>query len=358
MLFKSPHPPRPIKGIPYIGLALIGCLPSPLKRAYYRFKGATIGKNVSLGLFSLIQSPNITIEDGAKIAPFTFIRTRIRCRIGARSAIHAFTAIDTGVFEMGQDSSILEQVVIGGMLTPSSSLIIGSRVKIFTYSFINPTEPITIEDDVCIGGGTYIFAHSSWQSMLDGFPGSFGPVTIKRGAWLAWRVFVMPNVTIGEYATIGASSVVTRNIPAHTLALGSPAKPVKTGIEYISSFSESEQHALLLKWLREFAEYLTYIGQTAKYTLHDNDSKAQLATAEGVIIYCRQLTENTTTKANIIISFAAISETQRGIYHRSGCDWFDIATRECTFSTSTLWEELRNFLSRYGVRFAVKDANS
>ncbi len=353
--------PEPLKrprlrgsGVPFAGMALVGCLPSPLKRAWYRWRGATIGRNVALGLFSYIQSPEIVLADGVSIAPFTFIRTR-SCRIGARSAIHAFTAIDTGAFTMGEDSAIGEQVVVGGLLTPRSALTIGHRTKIFSYSFINPTEPVTIGDEVCIGGGNYIFTHGTWQSMLDGFPGSFGPVTVKSGAWVAWRSFIMPNVTIGEEATVGAGSVVTRDVPARTLALGAPAKPVKQAADYIRTLDEGERHALLLRWFGEFADFLTYLGRRVAFTHDDSGAVVRVAQPGGrefVIVYRRQASATANVKADILVSLAAIGETGR----RGLQGWFDIAARECKLVSHPLWAELRNFLTRYGVRFSVVDS--
>lgn len=55
-----------------------------------------------------------------------------------------------------------------------------------------------------------------------------GPVHIGDGAWLGERVMVMPGVTIGKKCVIGGGSVVTRDIPDYCIAVGSPARVVKT----------------------------------------------------------------------------------------------------------------------------------
>ena len=54
------------------------------------------------------------------------------------------------------------------------------------------------------------------------------PVRIGRGAWLGQNVVVCPGVTIGEGAVIGANSVVNREIPPHSLAVGAPARVLRT----------------------------------------------------------------------------------------------------------------------------------
>ena len=50
---------------------------------------------------------------------------------------------------------------------------------------------------------------------------------MKKGAWLAGGVTVLPGVTIGERAVIGAGSVVTKDIPADVVAVGNPARIVR-----------------------------------------------------------------------------------------------------------------------------------
>jgi len=53
------------------------------------------------------------------------------------------------------------------------------------------------------------------------------PVRIENGVWIGANVIVMPGVTIGENSVIGAGSVVTGDVPANTIAFGSPCKVVR-----------------------------------------------------------------------------------------------------------------------------------
>ena len=64
------------------------------------------------------------------------------------------------------------------------------------------------------------------------------PVKIGENVWLGEGVIVLPGVTIGNGAIIGAHSVVNRDVPSKTIAVGSPAKPVKI-------YSEEQK-----KWIR------------------------------------------------------------------------------------------------------------
>ena len=53
------------------------------------------------------------------------------------------------------------------------------------------------------------------------------PVTIEDGCWIGGGVIILPGVTIGQGSTIGAGSVVTKNIPANSLAAGNPCKVIR-----------------------------------------------------------------------------------------------------------------------------------
>lgn len=340
--------------IPIIKMLTVGILPSPLKVLYYKLTGAKIGKGVSIGFFSIINSKEIEIGDHAKIGHFSFITCR-KLHLGKRVRINMMVAIETGEVSVDNDSTIMEQVVIGGMLTPRSSITIGKRVKIFPYSFLNPTEAIIIEDDVGIGGANYIFTHGSWQSIIDGFPVSFGPVTIKKGTWFPWRVFVMPNVTVGEYCTIGAGSIITKSIPARSLAAGSPAKVLRQGDEYIKQYSSEEKIGIINNILTEFTEFLKYkyIEKAEKiYSTSENDLFNIWVWDGRKICFSKGNTDN--INADAIIYFNEISEDLEKQLMKDQKIWFDIEGKKTCFSKDPLWKEIIHFFSRYGIRFEIK----
>jgi acetyltransferase-like isoleucine patch superfamily enzyme len=340
-------------GIPITKMLTIGMLPSVLKVAYYRMRGARIGRGVSIGLGTVINSDDLEIQDDASIGVLCFINAR-RLRIGRRVRLNMLVAADANEIEVGDDSVIMEQVVIGGMLTPRSRISIGKRCKVFPYCFLNPTEPITIEDDVGIGGSTYIFTHGSWQSILDGFPVSFGPVTIKRGVWFPWRVFVMPNVTVGEYATIGAGSIITRDIPGRSLAVGSPAKVIKEGSEYIKTYTKAEKTRMVVDILREFTEFLDYLGASSAIDVGESWAEIEVkgqSDAEIQRITFSVTGEVSLERIDILVSLDTLpNEVQKSLSARSTM-WFDIEGRRCSLYLNWLGLELKAFLSRYGLRF-------
>ncbi len=106
---------------------------------------------------------------------------------------------------------------------------IGDSVKVDS----GHADMITLEDGVSVAGGTRLLCHQ--RDFTDYFVGSdymklgytVKPIVLKKGCLVGMESFVMPGVTIGEGAIIGAGSLVTKDIPAWTIATGRPAKVVK-----------------------------------------------------------------------------------------------------------------------------------
>ena len=89
---------------------------------------------------------------------------------------------------------------------------------------------VTFGDHVFIGPncGFYTASHP-----LDAHQRNQGlefarPITVGSDVWIGGNVCVMPGVTIGDGCVIGAGSVVTRDIPPRTLAVGNPCRPVRS----------------------------------------------------------------------------------------------------------------------------------
>lgn len=88
---------------------------------------------------------------------------------------------------------------------------------------------VTIGDRVKFGPGVSIFAAThptEVQGRRDGVDYS-KEVTIGNDCWIGGHTVILPGVTIGDGVTVGASSVVTKDIPSYSIAVGSPARVVK-----------------------------------------------------------------------------------------------------------------------------------
>ena len=127
----------------------------------------------------------------------------------------------------------LIQPCVFNISTSGSKIIIGNNVGI-SGSSINATTTITIEDNVLIGSGCLISDTDShplhWEDRLynNNDKTAKAPITIKKNAFIGARSIILKGVTIGECAIVGAGSVVSKDVPPHTVVCGNPAKIVKT----------------------------------------------------------------------------------------------------------------------------------
>jgi acetyltransferase-like isoleucine patch superfamily enzyme len=92
-------------------------------------------------------------------------------------------------------------------------------------------ELITIEDDVTISFRVTVVVHDDAKRMdrtaAGAGDGTVAPVTLKHGCYLGAGCLLLPGVTVGERAVVGAGAVVTRDVPPGTLVAGVPARVAK-----------------------------------------------------------------------------------------------------------------------------------
>ena len=85
---------------------------------------------------------------------------------------------------------------------------------------------ITIEDDVMIAANVSLLTNN--HDLYEREILLCKPIVIKQGAWIGAGATILPGVTVGKYAVVGASSVVTHDVPDYVVVVGSPAKVIKT----------------------------------------------------------------------------------------------------------------------------------
>jgi len=129
--------------------------------------------------------------------------------------------------QIASDARVVSTVRFGG-----SSVVIGGDSYIghetmimgAACSTITIGNCVDISSRVCIISGTHqidmVGRHSAGE-------GSGKDITIGNGVWIGFGCNILPGVTIGEKAVIGAGSVITADIPPYCIAVGNPCRPIR-----------------------------------------------------------------------------------------------------------------------------------
>lgn len=140
------------------------------------------------------------VEEGAQIAEGT--------------RLWAFTNVQAGAV-IGKNCNICDGSFV------EKGVVIGDHVTIKHHVAI--FDGVTIEDDVFIGSNVALINDRYPRShRLD--PWTLEKTLIKKGATIGSNATILCGLTIGEYAFVGAGSVVTQNVPAYALVYGNPAR--------------------------------------------------------------------------------------------------------------------------------------
>jgi len=113
--------------------------------------------------------------------------------------------------------------VIGSFVEIGRGVVIGDRCKVEAFTYIPPG--VRIEDDVFIGprvtftNDKYPVAGGEWKIL---------ETVVRRGASIGAGAIILPGITIGELAVVGAGAVVTHDVPPRAVVAGVPARPVGT----------------------------------------------------------------------------------------------------------------------------------
>jgi len=118
--------------------------------------------------------------------------------------------------KIGQDSNICSHCFI------ENEVLIGDRVTI--KCGVQIWDGITLEDDVFIGPNVTFTNDKAPRSKQ--YPEKFATTLVSSGASIGANATILPGILIGQSALIGAGSVVTRDVAAHSVVFGSPAKHV------------------------------------------------------------------------------------------------------------------------------------
>ena len=160
-------------------------------------------------------------------------------RLGSRSLIRPpFLSFDTSDIYVGESCTIAENGWIqtirkyaGENFSPR--IEIGNNTYIGRNSHIMACLKMQIGNNVILADGVYVtdnlhgFKNINMPIMEQKLE-TPGAVFIEDEAWLGEHVCIMPGVTVGKHSVIGSNSVVTKSIPPYSVAVGAPARVIKT----------------------------------------------------------------------------------------------------------------------------------
>lgn len=132
-------------------------------------------------------------------------------------------------------AELFEQFGPNSILSTPFCCEFGSNIRIGTHSYINfnvtmlDVGPIVIGDNVMIAPNVQLYTatHDEEAQLRRSWAVYGKAITIGDDVWIGGGAIICPGVTIGPRSIIGAGAVVTRDIPADSVALGNPARVVR-----------------------------------------------------------------------------------------------------------------------------------
>ena len=212
------------------------------------YRGASLGDGVTLGANVVVHEGTV-VEAGCRIADNvvlgkpTFLSKSSTVkgsalpplRLGAGTTVGAGTVVCAGT-TVGRDSLLGDQVsvrercvlgervIVGRGSCVENDTSIGDRTKIQSNAYI--TAYMVIEEDVFIAPCVMTTNDNFMGRTEKRFALRGGP-TIRRRARVGGGCVLLPNIEIGEEAFVGAGAVVTKDVPARKLVVGSPARVLR-----------------------------------------------------------------------------------------------------------------------------------
>ena len=124
---------------------------------------------------------------------------------------------------------ILKQAKIGANCNINCHVFIENDVLIGNNVTIKPG--VQLWDGIVIEDGVFIGPNATFTNDLKPrskqYPENFLKTIVKKGASIGANATILPGITIGENAMIGAGSVIVKDVPPNTVWVGNPAKQIK-----------------------------------------------------------------------------------------------------------------------------------
>ncbi|MEN6519766.1 MAG: sugar O-acetyltransferase [Armatimonadota bacterium] len=159
----------------------------------------------------------------------------VSARRRARSLYRRFNATDDEDEQLAILCDLLGRMGAGVSINPPFYVDYGSNIYLGDCVYMNlgctilDCAEVRIGDNVMIGPNVQIYSatHPVEAVLRIAGPELAKPITIEENVWIGGGAIICPGVTIGRNTTIGAGAVVTKNIPPNVVAAGNPASVIR-----------------------------------------------------------------------------------------------------------------------------------
>lgn len=353
------------RGVDSLGLRLgllwaAHSLALPMRTLHRLLLPGVFGKRLKMGRGSNVVSRNMRVGHGFSIGKKSEI-VADTIEIGDNVEIGDDVRLHSRHIVLKNNSIIGNRTVIYGSRTPASRFELGENSTIYPDCYFNTDDAVVFGDRTAAGGYCLIFTHSSYLPKTSGYPVTIAPVTIGADTWLPWHAFILPGVTIGDGATVGAFSLVASDVPDYSLAVGVPARIVKDAQSYRRRYDDEAMEDLCVEIIDKVATAVA--GAFRKRTLFAPDPRTCERISESEWVLCDRKSKSrviflpagqrrdelsVTPSSGVLFLTAGLSMSP---VH--GANWADLVTfkSQRPIAISSILREIWGEFSLYGIRF-------
>jgi acetyltransferase-like isoleucine patch superfamily enzyme len=309
-----------------------------------------LGERSVIGRAVRVEGGEILLDADVRVMRDSTIRVEDVLHIGAGGTVGQGGEISGRRVQIGQELWMLPHAKIGGgsAFEAASSLQAGHFLHIGTQALINTARPVVIGHEVGLGTRTSIYTHGAYPSRLEGFPVAFDGVEIGDFTWVPGAI-INPGVRIGRNCVIGVNSLVSSDIPAGSLAAGSPAKVIRENA-YPRPMSDEARLEFFTAFL---GAYATILGAALKPVV--DQGSVVLSTESATYQFASASAGHpnaTDVDRRRVLHVGDAAATDRG-----GWTIFDTSSRHILGVADDISARFANELRRYGIRFYSRGVN-